>query len=147
MAADMDVEYEFSDFEDDNDGFEDNDEDGWDDEDKNDDNDWGDVVEETDQAIIGINKPDLQKQISAVHALSPEDIDVSVESKVKALAEELSLEPRKCLLLLRRYKWNATKIIDVYFTDSDKILVGAGVCIDPKQNVVNDKNKNKIMEC
>ena len=57
------------------------------------------------------------------------------------------MEERKCLLLLRRYKWNSTKIIDVYFTEPEKILVGAGVCIDKKDNIINDKNKNEMMEC
>jgi len=111
---------------------------------------WGDddIIDE-DQALIGIEKPNLEKQMSLVSALSPEDIDKAVQDKVKALADELSLEENKCLLLLRKYKWNAVKIIDVYFTDPDKILVEAGVCIEPKkrEEIVNDQNKNEVMEC
>eukprot|EP01083_Nonionella_stella_P209080 758194_1 len=135
----MDVEEDNNEFEDDDDNeFEDGDnDDEWDDDENKggDDEGWGDVIEETDAAIIGINKPDLSKQISSIVALSPEDIDRSVIIKVNQLSEELSLDKTKCLLLLRRYKWNITKIIDVYFTDSDKILIGAGVCINPKKTI------------
>ena len=147
----MDVEEEEDEF---NDEFEDeedadfDDGDDWDDGDEKD-GGWGDedIVENDNQDLLTMNKPAMVKQISAITPLSSEDIDIAVDKKVKQLAEELSLEERKCLLLLRRYKWNATKIIDVYFTEPDKILVGAGVCIDKKDNIINDKNKNNIMEC
>lgn len=154
-------EFEDGDFEDNEDGdFEDGDfddgdfddggdDDGWGDEDDDKNNGWGDedLVENDNQDLLTFNKPALIKQISAITPLTQQDIDDAVNKKVKQLAEELSLEERKCLLLLRRYKWNTTKIIDVYFTEPDKILVGAGVCIDKKEDVINDKNKNNVMEC
>jgi len=92
-------------------------------------------------------KPSIERQATAIIEMTQEDIDDAVLQKVRALAEELSLEERKCLLLLRRYKWNATKIIDVYFTKPDDILVGAGVCIDPKKNVVSASNEDEELEC
>jgi len=79
--------------------------------------------------------------------MSADDIDRAVASKVQNLAEELSLEERKCLLLLRKYKWNSNKIIDVYFNEPEKILVGAGVCIEPKKSVITEQNKNDELEC
>lgn len=92
--------------------------------------------------------PELVPQRSSVVLdMSTDDIHKAIQSKVSALAEELNLGERKCLLLLRKYKWDTSKIIDVYFTDPEKILVGAGVCITPKTDVFNDSDKCKDFEC
>eukprot|EP01084_Bolivina_argentea_P162490 282772_1 len=107
---------------------------------------WGDVVEETYQTINDANKPDLSKQCTSWNIdVDPLCIDLAMQTKVKQLAKELSLHERKCLLLLRRYEWNMTKIIDLYFIDCDKILVSAGICIHP---ISTNKNIGiDIIEC
>merc|ERR1719336_2525695 len=117
-----------------------NDDDNWDEDPNNDDDNWGDDPNDPDDwdpTEEEQKHPEpmvpMRRQVSAVTEMSPEDIDKAVQHKVDVLADELSLEKRKCLLLLRKYKWNANKIIDVYFTDPEKILVGAGVCIEPKK--------------
>jgi len=128
-----------ADFDDGGDGWGDGDEDG----------DWGDLKDPGDQQMpINSDLPSITRQQSAVIPMSPEDIEKAVQAKVDALSEELELEKRKCLLLLRRYKWNSAKIIDVYFTDKqEEILLGAGICLDKHQNAINDSNKDEEMEC
>ena len=80
--------------------------------------------------------------------VSPEDIEKAVNAKVDELGEELELEKRKCLLLLRRYKWNSAKIIDEFFTEKQtEMFVSAGICIDPYRDVIADANKDEKMEC
>ena len=125
--------------------------DEWNENDDNDD-DWGDteIVNETDPYSIGFDeKTEKKRQASAIIAVSPEDIDASMDRKVQQLADELSLPPKTCLLLLRRYKWNVSKIIEVYFVDSDKILLGAGVCIHPEDpaKIKKLQSKDVEMEC
>mmetsp|Transcript_1685 Transcript_1685/g.3319 ORF Transcript_1685/g.3319 Transcript_1685/m.3319 type:complete len:536 (-) Transcript_1685:2796-4403(-) len=148
-TMDLDEDAAFEDDADDG-GFDDADDAAWGDENKEDDDGWGDVVQDdAPPPLSGMDDNPLTRQISAVNALSAEDIDIAVQEKVKVLAEELSLEERKCLLLLRKYKWNAALINDVYFNDPDKILVEAGVCVAPKSDkeVAEQKSKQSEMEC
>ena len=157
-----DNDFEDNDFEDDgfeddgfeddgkDDGWEDGDDDGWGD-DKDDDG-WGGLVTE-DQTIEQAPREEMKRQVSVIKALTSDDITDAVNEKVNILFDSLAdddtvdITKRECLLLLRRYKWNPQKIMDVYFTDKNKILVGAGVCIDKKKNIINDKNKNNVIEC
>ena len=52
-------------------------------------------------------------------------------------------------MLLRRYKWNIKKIFEVYFNDSNKVLIDAGICINPvsEEKLKKEKISNKIIEC
>eukprot|EP01084_Bolivina_argentea_P025889 48144_1 len=125
------------------DNFEDDDG-GWDDTDvKIDDwNDDNDIID-----INTVNEPIEQKQMNTIKSYSAKEIDSIINNKIKLLSDELSLESETCLLLLRRYKWNMNKVMDIYFTNTNKILINSGVCIHKKQNSINSTNKNKIIEC
>ncbi|ETO33467.1 hypothetical protein RFI_03643 [Reticulomyxa filosa] len=49
----------------------------------------------------------------------------------------------ECLLLLRKFKWSITQVMDVYFTDPTKIQLEAGICLEPKP----PKLKSGSIEC
>jgi len=156
FADDADVEFgddADAEFDQDNDGFgDDGDGDDWGDGDG--DGGWGSADELKDpgdtQIPINSELPDMTRQQSAVVPMSPEDIEKAMQEKVDALHEELDFEKRKCLLLLRKYKWNSGKIIDVYFGGTEKqeeILLGAGICLDKHKDAINESNKDEEMEC
>jgi len=134
-----------NDFNDDNDEFNENDnDDGWNDNDNDQDN------EITDEQEVKIKEDDLPSSPQQVKSLTISDLDKAIEKKVLQLKDELNLEEHKCLMLLRKYKWNVNKISEEYFTNSQIVLKDSGVCLSPRGNNDNKNNSSKnkkTVEC
>eukprot|EP01083_Nonionella_stella_P298562 1013343_1 len=47
--------------------------------------------------------------------LTSSDIKQVIDNKLISLSEQLNLNKNKCLLLLRCYKWNSTKLSESYY--------------------------------
>jgi ariadne-1 len=122
--------------------FGDDNDENWGDGDGDDDDGWGAVISTDDPQIS--NAPIIfLKQMSQVTPLTIDEVDVAMNSKVGQISEQLDIVDDKSLLLLRRYKWNSNRINDVYFTNPEKILGEAGVCMDPH----DPARKSGEMEC
>ena len=113
-----------ADFGDDNDGFDDDGDDNWGDDG---DGDWdGDEVVEEGTIPISVNQPDILIKQQSVCELDEAKIMDAQDTYIENLSEELNLDKKKCLLLLRKFKWNSDRIIEQYFDNPKKILYDAG---------------------
>eukprot|EP01084_Bolivina_argentea_P235687 396516_1 len=127
----------------------DGDEDDYEDDYEDDDTDgWGDGIEKQDSIPEAEPLP-MEKQISAVVKLSREDIKQHIDKKIKTLSETVELNDEKCLLLLRKHKWNEANIIELYFSNPEATQIDAGICINPlSQEGINKKiDESKVIEC
>ena len=55
------------------------------------------------------------------------DIQPMMESHTRDVSNLLSIDYDIANILLRKYKWNQERLIDVYYTDTEEILKEAGV--------------------
>eukprot|EP01083_Nonionella_stella_P084254 233181_1 len=101
-----------------------------------------------DEFKVSHDPPHKQLSLSPT-ALSFEVIQQQIDNKLSSLAEQLDLDKKQCLLLLRHHKWNSTKILELYFNanQTQNILMDAGVCIDPKPPIQTPNSKQIMIEC
>ncbi|ETO20862.1 hypothetical protein RFI_16347, partial [Reticulomyxa filosa] len=115
---------------------------GWDDDNDNAEEDWGVTMSTgpTHTADMDI-EPTTSSQ--AVVALTKNEIDAAIGKRVQQLKDQIELDENDCLLLLRKWKWSVAQVMDVYFTNSDKIRSEAGICL----NLQKPKLKSGKIEC
>jgi ariadne-1 len=124
------------------------DDDGWGDDDGFDDDvpageGWDDdeemLLDPAGGAMYIESAPPLHRSRTQMRSLGGDDIDDAIALRITQLKESIELDEDKCLLLLRKFKWNVAKVIEAYFVDPAKVQKDAGICAVKATDVVSDE--------
>ena len=71
-------------------------------------------------------------------------IDEEMKRNIREISDLTCLPKGDCILLLRSFKWNVSKMNDVYYDDSERYLQRAGTQFredDPQEEIECEKNR------